>query len=50
MKTHLAFSQELWEQTPAEVRAYIEVLEARQASLGALEARVVALEALVQTL
>lgn len=50
MKTHPAFSQELWEQTPAEVRTYIEVLEARQASLGALEARVVALEALVQTL
>lgn len=50
MKTHLAFSQELWEQTPAEVRAYLEGLEARQASLGALEARVVALAALVQTL
>ena len=50
MNTHPAFSQELWEQTPSEVRAYIEVLEARQASMGALEARIATLEALVQAL
>ena len=38
METHLSFSQDLWEQTPPAVRAYI----------GTLEARVTALEAIVQ--
>lgn len=37
METHLALPQDLWEQTPPAVQAY----------LGTLEARVVALEALV---
>jgi transposase len=50
MDTHPAIPQELWEQTPPEVQAYIEALEARQASMGALAARVVALEAVVQAL
>jgi transposase len=50
MDTHPTLPQELWERTPPEVQAYIEVLEARQASMGALETRVVALEALVQAL
>jgi transposase len=50
MDTHPTLPQELWERTPPEVQASIEVLEARQASMGALETRVVALEALVQAL
>src|SRR5215471_13276810 len=50
MSTHPSLSQELWERTPPEVRAYIEALEARQASMGALTARVATLEALVQAL
>jgi len=50
MNTHPAFSQAVWERTPAEVRAYIEALEGRQAAMGALEARVATLEALVQAL
>src|SRR5262249_36623186 len=40
MDTHPTFPPDLWEQTPPEVRAYI----------GTLEARVVALEAMVQAL
>jgi transposase len=40
METHLSLPQHLWEQTPPEVRAYIETLEAR----------VIALEAMVQAL
>lgn len=40
MDTHPSLPQELWEQTPPEVRAYI----------GTLEARVSALEAMVQAL
>jgi transposase len=50
MDTHPTLPQELWELTPPEVQAYIEALEARLASMGDLEARVVALEALVQAL
>jgi len=40
MDTHPTFPSDLWAQTPPEVRAYI----------GTLEARVVALEAMVQAL
>jgi transposase len=40
METHPSLPQDLWQQTPPEVRAYI----------GTLEARVIALEAMVQTL
>jgi transposase len=40
METHPSLPQDLWQQTPPEVRAYI----------GMLEARVIALEAMVQTL
>jgi transposase len=40
MEMHLSLPQHLWEQTPSEVRAYIETLEAR----------VIALEAMVQAL
>jgi hypothetical protein len=40
MDTHLSLPQELWEQTPPAVQAYI----------GTLEARVVALEAIVHSL
>jgi hypothetical protein len=40
MDTHLSLPQELWEQTPPAVQAYI----------GMLEARVVALEAIVHSL
>ena len=40
MDTHPTLPLDLWEQTPPEVRAYI----------GTLEARVVALEAMVQAL
>src|SRR5262247_4157275 len=36
MNTHPAFSQAVWERTPAEVRAYIGALEARVATLEAL--------------
>src|SRR4029453_7595935 len=50
MSTHPSFSQELWDRTPPEVRAYIEAVDARQASRDALEARVATLEALVQAL
>src|SRR4029453_14754450 len=50
MDAHPTLPQELWELTPPEVQAYIEALEARLASMGDLEARVVALEALVQAL
>jgi hypothetical protein len=50
MKTHPTLAQELWERTPAAVRAYIEALEARQAAMGDLEARVATLEALVHAL
>jgi transposase len=50
MSTHPSLSQELWERTPPEVRAYIEAVDARQASREALEARVATLEALVQAL
>jgi len=50
MDTHPSLPQELWERTPPEVRAYIAALEARQASLGVLEVRVVALEAMVKAL
>jgi transposase len=50
MGTHPVLPQALWAQLPPEVQAYIEALEERQASMGALEARVVALEALVQSL
>ena len=40
MDTHLSLPQDLWEQTPPAVQAYI----------GTLAARVVALEALVHSL
>ena len=50
MDTHPTLPQELWELTPPEVQASIEALEARLASMGDLEARVVALEALGQAL
>ena len=40
MDTHLSLPQDLWEQTPPAVQAYI----------GTLEARVVALEAIVHSL
>jgi transposase len=50
MDTHPVLPQALWAQLPPEVQAYIEALEERQASMGALAARVVALEALVQAL
>ena len=50
MSTHPSLSQELWERTPPEVRAYIKVLDARQASIGELKARVATLEAMVQAL
>ena len=47
---HPSLSQELWERTPPEVRAYIKVLDARQTSIGELKARVATLEAMVQAL
>ena len=50
MSTYPSLSQELWERTPPEVRAYIKVLDARQASIGELKARVATLEAMVQVL
>jgi transposase len=50
MNTPPSLPQELWDRTSPEVRAYIKALEARQAYLGELEARVVALEAMVETL
>jgi transposase len=50
MSTHPSLSQELWERPPPAVRAYIEAVDACQASRDALEARVAALAALVQAL
>jgi transposase len=50
MDTHPTLPQERWEQTPLAVQADIAALEARQTSLGDLEAHVVALEALVPAL
>src|SRR5437016_1549265 len=50
MDTHRTLPQELWARTLPAVQAYIEALEARQALMRELEARVVALEALVQAL
>ena len=50
MSTPPSLSQELWERTPPEVRAYIKVLDARQASIGELQARVATLDAMVQAL
>jgi len=50
MHTHPVLPQALWERTPSEVQAYIEALEARQASMRALEARVAMLEAMVHAL
>jgi transposase len=50
MNTPPSLPQALWDRTSLEVRAYIEALEARQVYLGELEARVVALEAMVETL
>ena len=50
MDTHPLLPQELWEWASPAVQAYIAALEARQSAMGALEARVVVLENLVQAL
>src|SRR5262245_19594574 len=50
MHTPPVLSQELWVRIPPEVRAYNETLDARQASRGALAARVATLAAMGQAL
>ena len=50
MDTHPALPQELWDQTPPEIQAYIRALEARLTAFEALEARLHALQEQVRTL
>jgi transposase len=50
MATHPTLPQELWDQTPPEIQAYIRSLEARLAAFEALEARVHTLQEQVRTL
>ena len=50
MDTHPTLPQELWDQTPPEIQAYIRSLEARLAAFEALEARVHTLQEQVRTL
>jgi transposase len=50
MDTHPTLPPELWDQTPPEVQAYIQALEAQLATLEALEATVHTLQEQVRTL